>query len=75
MAGSIPCDFSHTGWDYEQFCDHPWAEVANYSSLYVLTALEPDRHQVAEAPWSAAEWAVFLRLDNLRATVLVLVLR
>ena len=29
---------------------------------------------VAEAPWSEAEWAVALRFDNPRATVLVLVL-
>ena len=29
---------------------------------------------VAEAPWSVAEWAVALRFDNSRATVLVLVL-
>ena len=32
------------------------------------------RHPVAEAPWSEAEWAVALRFDNPRATVLVLVL-
>ena len=31
-------------------------------------------HDVAEAPWSVAEWAVALRFDNPRATVLVLVL-
>ena len=30
--------------------------------------------KVAEAPWSVAEWAVALRFDNPRATVLVLVL-
>ena len=29
---------------------------------------------VAEAPWSVAEWAVAPRFDNPRATVLVLVL-
>ena len=29
---------------------------------------------VAEAPWSVAEWAVALRFDNPRATVLVLLL-
>ena len=29
---------------------------------------------VAEAPWSGAEWAVALRFDNPRATVLVLLL-
>ena len=27
--------------------------------------------EVAEAPWSVAEWAVALRLDNPRATVLL----
>ena len=30
--------------------------------------------EVAEAPWSVAEWAVALRFDNPRATVLVLLL-
>ena len=30
--------------------------------------------EVAEAPWSVAEWAVALRFDNPRATVPVLVL-
>ena len=30
--------------------------------------------EVAEAPWSGAEWAVALRFDNPRATVLVLLL-
>ena len=30
--------------------------------------------KVAEAPWSVAEWAVALRFDHPRATVLVLVL-
>ena len=30
--------------------------------------------KVAEAPWSVAEWAVALRFDNPRATVLVRVL-
>ena len=29
---------------------------------------------VAEAPWSVAEWAVALRFDHPRATVLVLLL-
>ena len=29
---------------------------------------------VAQAPWSEAEWAVALRFDNPRATVLVLLL-
>ena len=30
-----------------------------------------DAEKVAEAPWSVAEWAVALRFDNLRATVLL----
>ena len=30
--------------------------------------------KVAEAPWSGAEWAVALRFDHPRATVLVLLL-
>ena len=34
----------------------------------------PGANLVAEAPWSVAEWAVALRFDNPRATVLVLVL-
>ena len=29
-------------------------------------------NQVAEAPWSGAEWAVALRVDHTRATVLLL---
>lgn len=43
IAGSIPCDFAHTSWDAEQLCDTPWAMVANYTSLYVLAALEAGR--------------------------------
>ena len=31
---------------------------------------DDDRGLVAEAPWSVAEWAVALRFDNPRATVL-----
>ena len=46
IAGSIPCDFAHTSWDFEQFCDQPWARIANYTSLYVLSTLEPHRAQV-----------------------------
>eukprot|EP00944_MAST-04C_sp_MAST-4C-sp1_P013852 g13852.t1 len=46
VAGSIPCDFAHTSWDYEQFCNQPWATVANYTSLYTLASLEPKRAQV-----------------------------
>ena len=36
--------------------------------------LPPGPEEVAEAPWSEAEWAVALRFDNPRAPVLVLVL-
>ena len=43
--------------------------VAGYFSPLVLP-----EEEVAEAPWSGAEWAVALRFDNLRATVLVLLL-
>lgn len=46
IAGSLPCDFQHTSWDFEQYCDNAWATVANYSSLYVLGALEPNRTHV-----------------------------
>ena len=33
-----------------------------------------EREEVAKAPWSGAEWAVALRFDHPRATVLVLLL-
>ena len=46
VAGSLPCDFEHTSWDYEQLCNHTWAMSANYTSLYVLAALEKNRAQV-----------------------------
>lgn len=46
VAGSIPCDFHHTSWDYEQYCNHTYLMVANYSTLYALAALEPGRAQV-----------------------------
>lgn len=46
VAGSLPCDFQHTSWDFEQFCDSPWAMIANYSSLYVLGSLEENRTHV-----------------------------
>jgi len=46
VAGSMPCDFAHTSWDFEQFCDDKWAWVANYTSLYVMAALEKGRNQV-----------------------------
>ena len=46
VAGSIPCDFAHTSWDFEQLCDQPWSKIANYTSLYVLGALERERSQI-----------------------------
>jgi hypothetical protein len=46
VAGSMPCDFQHTSWDFEQYCNNSWAMVANYTSLYVLGALEKERTQV-----------------------------
>ena len=46
VAGSMPCDFQHTSWDFEQLCNNTWAQVANYSSLYVLGALEPNRTHI-----------------------------
>lgn len=38
VAGSMPCDFRHTSWDFEQWCNHTWFQVANYSSMYVLVS-------------------------------------
>ena len=46
VAGSVPCDFRHTSWDFEQQCNSSWARVANYSTLYALAALEPNRTSV-----------------------------
>lgn len=31
VAGSVPCDFAHVSWDFEQQCNSSWAMVANYS--------------------------------------------
>ena len=46
IAGSLPCDFAEESVDWEQSCAQPWAQVANYSTLYALAALEPGRAQV-----------------------------
>ncbi|EDQ91211.1 uncharacterized protein MONBRDRAFT_6255 [Monosiga brevicollis MX1] len=46
VAGSIPCDFNHSSWDFEQYCDDPWAMVLNYTGLYVLAGLEEGRTSV-----------------------------
>ncbi|CAE7692254.1 cysK [Symbiodinium pilosum] len=43
IAGSLPCDFRHTSWDFEQFCSDRWAQIGNYTALYVLAALESHR--------------------------------
>ena len=46
VAGSLPCDFHHTAWDFEQWCDNKWAMVANYTALYVFGGLEPNKTMV-----------------------------
>ena len=49
----------------------PWAEL---ESLRQGKAELEERVQVAETPWSGAEWDVALGFDNPRATALVLLL-
>lgn len=48
VAGSIPCEFDHTSWDFEQYgaCGAKGVTKwpANYTEMYVLAALEPDRY-------------------------------
>ena len=46
IAGSIPCEFKHTSWDYEQFCTNKWAQICDYECLYTLAGLEEDRYSV-----------------------------
>ena len=46
VAGSIPCEFKHTNWDYEQYCTNSWAQVCDYQCLYVLAGLEVNRYSV-----------------------------
>ena len=46
IAGSIPCEFQHTSWDYEQYCTNKWAQVCNYTCLYTLAGLEEGRYSV-----------------------------
>ena len=48
--------------------------IAKGNVLFHITVERPPPGSVAEAPWSEAEWAVALRFDNPRATVLVLLL-
>eukprot|EP01052_Picozoa_sp_SAG31_P022366 SAG31_NODE_1776_length_7300_cov_10.281905_2_plen_185_part_00 len=49
-AGSIPCEFKHTSWDYEQWgacgVDNVKKWPANYTEMYVMAALEPSRTSV-----------------------------
>ena len=46
VAGSIPCAFNHTSWDYEQYCSNDWAQVCDYECLYALAGLEKNRYSV-----------------------------
>ena len=41
VAGSVPCDFSHVSWDFEQQCNSTWAKVANYSVRAARTKSAP----------------------------------
>ena len=61
IAGSMPCDFNHSSWDYEQYCTNDWAQACNYTCLYVLAALEPDRYSaqvIHEQVWQFL-WTLF----------------
>ena len=49
------------------------AQLPLRANVWLADAQKEDS-EVAEALWSVAEWAVALRFDNLRATVLVLFL-
>lgn len=46
IAGSIPLDFPHKSWDFEQMprndtAEHPWyLSVANYTQLYALATVD-----------------------------------
>ena len=46
IAGSIPCHFSHTSIDFEQFCERPYNRVCDYECQYVLAGLEKERYSV-----------------------------
>ena len=46
IAGSEPCHFNHTSWDFEQFCWNKWAGICDYECLYTLGGLEADRYMV-----------------------------
>ena len=46
IAGSMPCGFPHTSWDFEQFCDRPYVQACDYECMYALAALEDGRASV-----------------------------
>jgi len=46
VAGSVPCSFDHTSWDFEQFCSRPYNEACDYECQYVLASLEKERTSV-----------------------------
>ena len=50
------------------------ADLVQDSDSSPPLSLSVSSSTVAEAPWSVAEWAVALRFDHPRATVLVLLL-
>ena len=52
--------------------EQKWADPA--ARERVLQQIRSVLAQVAEAPWSGAEWAIALRFDRPRGTVLVLLL-
>ena len=53
---------------------HPRTYEVALVHVKFFTALARDSSGAESQPWSVAEWAVALRFDNPRATVLVLVL-
>ena len=57
-----------------QWFDNAVRMVFDMTAEFDSDAAKTMRANVAEAPWSVAEWAVALRFDNPRATVRVLVL-
>ena len=59
----------------------PWPDLfVRCDAVRLIASIDSDdwglsvTAEVAEAPWSAAEWAVALRFENPRATVIVLFL-
>ena len=75
LAGS-PADANHVE-EQQQASAEPRRSIESEITLHTAPRAQPRRSvesDVAEAPWSVAEWAVALRFDNPRATVLVLLL-